>query len=465
MLLFLQVVTALAAVVLLVLVLILWKKISSGGAAAIRAELNHVAGSLQSTERTLREEMACNRSESSAASRQIREELAASLYAFMDRIEAKLAALQRQVNEDAGQNRDEMRRSLKSFEENFRAGVGEFNALQRQKFDAITTEMNRLVQGTEAKLEKLRDTVEVKLGALQEDNSKQLERIRATVDEKLHTTLEKRLGDSFKLVSERLELVHKGLGEMQSLAAGVGDLKKTLVNVKSRGTLGEIQLANILEQLLTKDQYETNVTTRKGSSERVEFAIKMPGQHDAAPVLLPLDAKFPLEDYQRLLDAYDTADPALVEEAAKQLEARVKLCAKGIRDKYLEPPHTTDFGIMFLPVEGLYAEVLRRTGLFEALTRDYRVAVTGPTTLAAFLNSLQMGFRTLAIEKRSGEVWSLLSTVKTEFGKFGEILEKTQKKLREASNTIETATQKTRTIERKLKDVEELPAGTASLSS
>ncbi|MEW5921915.1 MAG: DNA recombination protein RmuC [Bacillota bacterium] len=418
-----------------------------------------MAGSLQNTERTVREELAGNRSEISAASRQVREELSASIRGFMDTVEAKLTTLQRQVNSDAGQNREELSRSLKSFEENFRISVGEFNELQRQKFDTIAAEMNRLVQGTETKLEKLRDTVEAKLRTMQEDNSQKLERIRATVDEKLHETLEKRLGDSFKLVSERLELVHKGLGEMQTLAAGVGDLKKTLVNVKTRGTLGEIQLGNILEQILTKDQYVVNVATCKGSSERVEFAIKMPG-HDDKPVLLPLDAKFPLEDYQRLLDAYETADPAMVEEAAKQLETRVKMCAKTIRDKYLEPPHTTDFGIMFLPVEGLYAEVLRRAGLFETLTRDYRVAVTGPTTLAAFLNSLQMGFRTLAIEKRSSEVWSLLSTVKTEFGKFGDILDKTQKKLKEASSTIEAATQKTRSIERKLRDVEELPSGT-----
>lgn len=425
MFLFLQIFTAVSFALIAVLLIIILKKVGSGGAPEIKSKLENITGNLQNTERALREELAVNRNEINAASRQ---------------------------------NREELSSSLQSFGENFRANVGEFNEVQRQKFAVITADLNRLVQGTETKLEKMRETVEEKLSIMQEDNSRKLEQIRATVDEKLHQTLEKRLGDSFRLVSERLELVQKGLGEMQSLAAGVGDLKKTLVNVKTRGTLGEIQLGNILEQLLTKEQYFTNVPTRKGSDERVEFAIKMPG-HDHEAVLLPLDAKFPLEDYQRLLEAYDEADGPRVEEVSKQLEARVKHCAKTIRDKYLDPPHTTDFGIMFLPVEGLYAEVLRRTGLFETLSRDYRVVVTGPTTLAAFLNSLQMGFRTLAIEKHSSEVWSLLGTVKTEFGKFGQILDKTHKKLKEASNTIETASQKSRTIERKLRDVEELPSG------
>ncbi len=453
--LFWQVVTAGFLAVILILILIMLLK-GRDKMPEMGAKLDQLVLVWQSTERAVREELASHRSEIGTAFKQAREELSLSMGSFRDTVEGKLTLLQRQIRDDAGQNREELSRSLKSFEENFRASVGEFNELQRQKFDAVTAEMNRLVQGTETKLEKLRDTVEQKLHALQQENSQKLESIRATVDEKLHETLEKRLGDSFQLVSERLELVHQGLGEMQSLAAGVGDLKKALLNVKTRGTLGEVQLGNILEQILTREQYLVNVATCKDSGERVEFAVKMPGQADH-PVLLPLDAKFPLEDYQKLLDAYDAADPALVEEAAKQLEARVKLCAKTIKEKYLEPPHTTDFGIMFLPVEGLYAEVLRRTGLFETLMRDYRVAVTGPTTLAAFLNSLQLGFRTLAIEKRSGEVWSLLGSVKSEFGKFGAILEKTQKKLREASSNIETATQKTRSIERKLRRVEELP--------
>jgi DNA recombination protein RmuC len=283
--------------------------------------------------------------------------------------------------------------------------------------------------------------------------------MRAVVDEKLQSTLEKRLADSFKQVSERLEQVYKGLGEMRSLATGVGDLKKVLTNVKTRGTWGEIRLSHILEQILTPDQYEVNVVTKKGSSERVEFAIKLPGQglQKEKIVWLPIDSKFPQEDYQRLLDAQEAADKVLAQKSIKNLETRVKAEAKAIREKYIDPPHTTDFGIMFLPVEGLYAEVLRRPGLCDNLQRDYRIVVTGPTTLAALLNSLQMGFRTLAIEKRSSEVWELLGAVKTQFSKFGAVLAKTKKKLQEASNTIDKAEIRTRVIERKLSKVQELP--------
>lgn len=324
----------------------------------------------------------------------------------------------------------------------------------------IIAQLSTLTQTNEQRMDKMRETIEGRLKILQEDNTKKLDQMRETVDEKLHTTLEKRLGESFKLVSERLEMVHKGLGEMQSLASSVGDLKKVLANVKTRGTLGEIQLGNLLEQILTKDQYEQNVITKKGSNERVEFAIKLPGSdgHNGSEVWLPIDAKFPREDYERLIDATEHCNHALISEASKQLEVRMKSSARDIRDKYIDPPNTTDFAIMFLPVEGLYAEVLRKPGLFETLQREFRVVLTGPTTLAALLNSLQMGFRTLAIEKRSSEVWALLSAVKTEFGKFGSILEKTQKKLHEASNTIEDAARKSRTIERKLKNVQELPS-------
>ena len=267
------------------------------------------------------------------------------------------------------------------------------------------------------------------------------------------------MGQSFQLVSERLELVHKGLGEMQLLASGVGDLKKVLTNVRARGAWGELQLATLLEQILTKEQYLENAVTKKGSNERVEFAIRLPGQRGAngAEVLLPIDAKFPIEDYQRLLDAQDRADPKAIEEAQKQLQRQIKFGARNIKDKYLDPPNTTDFGLMFLPIEGLYAEVLRGSGICESIQREYRVVITGPMTLAAILNSLQMGFRTLAIEQRSSEVWTLLGAVKTEFGKFGDILEKTHRKLQEASNTIDDASRKSRTIERKLKQVQEVP--------
>lgn len=336
----------------------------------------------------------------------------------------------------------------------------EMSNLQQKQLDFFTKQLLVLTQSNEEKLDKMRETVEERLRHLQDDNSKKLDQMRATVDEKLHAALEQRLGESFKLVSERLEMVHKGLGEMQSLAIGVGDLKRVLTNVKTRGTWGEIQLGNILEQILTADQYAKNFATKKGSSERVEFAIRLPGKSDNIDeaVWLPIDSKFPQEDYQRLLDAQEQANAVLAEEASKGLETRIKASAKDIKEKYLDPPHTTDFGILFLPTEGLYAEVIRRQGLCERLQREHRIVVAGPTTLVALLNSLQMGFRTLAIEKRSSEVWALLGAVKTEFGRFGELLDKTQKKLQEASSSIENAARKSRTIEHKLKNVQELSA-------
>lgn len=304
----------------------------------------------------------------------------------------------------------------------------------------------------------VQEAVEKKLDEIRKDNDTKLEKIRVTVDEKLHETLERRLGESFKRVSDQLESVNKGLGEMQSLASGVGDLKKVLSNVKTRGTWGEVQLGNLLEQFLVSEQYDTNVSTKKGSSDRVEFAIKLPGKGKDV-VWLPIDAKFPLEDYQRLVDAQEKADVESIERESKALEQRIKLEAKNIHEKYVDPPHTTDFAILFLPNEGLYAEVLRRPGLADQIQREYKVILTGPTTIAAILNSLQMGFRTLAIEKRSGEVWNVLNAVKTEFGKFGDLLEKTQKKLQEASDTIESASTKSRTIVKKLNKVHEVSPG------
>lgn len=322
----------------------------------------------------------------------------------------------------------------------------------------IVAQMSSIAGVQNAQFEALRGTVEQRLERIQKENADKLEQMRKTVDDKLHETLDKRLADSFKTVSERLEQVHKGLGEMQVLAAGVGDLKKVLANVKSRGVLGEMQLAMLLEQVLSPEQYEINVATRPDSRERVEFAVKLPGRDGGSAVVwLPIDAKFPTEDYQRLQDAQEAADPAAVEQAAKALEQRIKLEAKSIVEKYIEPPATTEFALLYLPFEGLYAEVLRRPGLFETLQRDYRVTVCGPTTLTALLNSLQMGFRTLAIEKRSSEAWQVLGAVKAEFGKFGDVLARTRKKLEEASNTIGDAETRTRQIERKLKDVEALP--------
>ncbi len=324
---------------------------------------------------------------------------------------------------------------------------------------ALRDELARALDGTRRGLEELRVTIDERLRLGQEDNARRLELMRQTVDEKLQATLETRLGESFRLVSERLAEVQRGLGEMQSLARGVRDLERVLGNVKTRGTFGEVQLASLLEQFLVRDQYDVNVATR-GGSERVEFAIKLPARDPDGPahVWLPIDAKFPLEDYQRLVDAAERADAEAVADAADALELRVRGCAKTICDKYIEPPATTDFAIMFVPTEGLFAEILRRPGVFERLRRDHRVIVAGPTTLAALLGSLEVGFRSLAIERRSSEVWRLLATVKTEFGKFGELLEKVQKKLGEASNTIELAAKKSRTIEKRLGGIESLPA-------
>ena len=310
----------------------------------------------------------------------------------------------------------------------------------------LTTQMGSNATVQNAQFETLRSAVD-----------QQLEHMRRTVDEKLHATLEKRLSESFKQVSERLELVHKGLGEMQTLAAGVGDLKRVLSNVKTRGVLGETQLAALLEQVMAPEQYEKNVATRPGSNARVEFAIKLPGREGGGPLLLPIDAKFPLEDYQRLRAAQEAGDKAALEMAEKALEARVKLEAKTIAEKYVEPPHTTDFALLYLPFEGLFGEVLRRPGLFELIQRQYRITICGPTNLLAYLNSLQMGFRTLAIQQRSSEVWKVLGTVKSEFGRFAEVLANTKRQLQTVANTIDQAEVRTRQIERKLKDVEVLP--------
>ncbi|GAA4302845.1 DNA recombination protein RmuC [Compostibacter hankyongensis] len=332
-----------------------------------------------------------------------------------------------------------------------RAETGEAMRASRQELSALLTSF-------EDRVGRMRETLERKMAELQAGNEKKLDEMRATVDEKLQKTLESRLSESFKLVSERLEAVHKGLGDMQQLATGVGDLKRVLSNVKTRGILGEYQLETLLDQLLTREQYARNVKTKENSNALVEFAVKLPGRKDGEKgVWLPVDSKFPREDFELLQEAYDQGNPALIEEGRKNFVKGIKKCAADIAGKYLDPPNTTDFAILFLPFESLYAEVLRTPALFETIQREYRVVITGPTTLSALLNSLQMGFRTLAIEKRSGEVWQLLGAVKTEFGNFGGILEKTQKKLQEASNVIEQAGVRSRAIERKLKTVQELP--------
>ncbi|MBJ7475052.1 MAG: DNA recombination protein RmuC [Betaproteobacteria bacterium] len=339
------------------------------------------------------------------------------------------------------------------------SGVDLKNDLNRDLATLRTT----LVEQLEASGRGVRETLTQRLAEIQLDTSNKLEQMRQTVDEKLHATLEQRLGESFKLVSDRLEQVHRGLGEMQTLATGVGDLKRVLTNVKSRGTWGEVQLGALIEQTLTIEQYSKNIATRPNSRDIVEFAIRLPGQEEGKPVWLPIDAKFPVEDYQRLTDAQDRADLQEIESAAKALETRIKAEAKTIREKYIEPPYTTDFAILFLPTEGLYAEVLRRQGLLELLQNDFRVTVAGPSTFSAMLNSLQMGFKTLSIEKRSSQIWSTLGQVKTEFSKFGEAIEATKKRLDAASKQFEAVDIRTRKINRALSNVEAVSSNSSTL--
>jgi DNA recombination protein RmuC len=432
------------------------------------------------------------RTESAAGARQLREEVVTTLNgisetmvrtlrdlavaekAQLDAFSGKITHLTQTSGEKldgirsesamgAKQLREEVIATLKGITESTTTTMGEMANQQKAQLESMSLAIGKLSESNEKKLEELRTAMEGRLQSMQADNAKQLEQMRQTVDEKLQGTLEKRLGESFRQVSERLELVHKGLGEMQVLASGVGDLKKVLSNVKTRGTWGEVQLGALLEQVLTPDQYVANLST-KGGGERVEFAIRLPGQgndRDEA-VWLPIDAKFPVEDYQRLLEAQERGDLDGVETAGKQLETRVKACATDICSKYLNPPKTTDFAILFLPVEGLFAEVIRRTGLTELIQRECRVVIAGPTTLWSILSSLQMGFRTLAIQKRSSEVWNLLAAVKTEWTKYGDVLESVQKKLHQASETIEKAKTRSRAVGRKLRDVQELPVSEAN---
>jgi DNA recombination protein RmuC len=359
------------------------------------------------------------------------------------------------------EQREELAGSVARLSQTLMQQMTSIASVQNHRVDGFATQLARLTEANEARLAEIRQTLESRLAALQQDNGVRLDEMRRTVDEKLHATLEQRLGESFRLVSDRLDQVHRGLGEMQALAADVGDLKRVLTNVKTRGVWGEVQLAALLEQMLVPEQYAVNIATVPGSSERVEFALRLPGQAADSPVWLPIDAKFPREDYERLQAAHEAADARAAERAARQLAARVRDEARAIRAKYVSPPATTDFAILFLPTEGLYAEIVRRPGLLDVLQREHRVVVAGPTTLAAILSSLQMGFRTLAVEKRSSEVWQLLGAVKTEFGKFGDLLARTRQQLDRAVNTLGSAQTRTRQIERRLRDVALLPEGSA----
>jgi DNA recombination protein RmuC len=380
----------------------------------------------------------------------------------LEAIQAQNERLERELRTELANARAETTQNAKSARDELASNLAQFTqALQNQLASIASLQNERLAtltQSNEQRLEAVRATVESRLELLRTDNAHKLDQMRNTVDEKLHETLELRLGERFKMVSDRLEQVHKGLGEMQSLATGVGDLKKVLTNVKSRGGWGEVQLGALLDEMLSPGQYGKNVATRPGKREIVEYAIKFPGRSDdGTPCWLPIDCKFPLEDYRRLQEAIDCADVGMVEQSRKALEDFFKLEARKIRDKYIEPPHTTDFAILFIPTESLYAEAVSRPGLAESLQRDYRVMLAGPMNLAALLNSLQLGFRTLAIEKSSTEVWRVLGAVKTEFGRFGELLAKAKQKLDAVGTTLDDAGRKSTTIARKLRDVETLP--------
>jgi DNA recombination protein RmuC len=412
---------------------------------------------LKNQQAVLQQGFAESRRELREVSAENRRELQESFKNLQDTLLNRIAENQRIHNahmEAFKNGLDAMSERLVNNANEFRESVGRSFQATGESLNRQQQEANQLVKTS---INEIRETVEKQLHSIREDNTRQLNEMRRTVDEKLHNTLEQRLGESFKLVSDRLDQVHKGLGEMQNLAVGVGDLKKVLSNVKTRGILGEYQLGNILEQIMSPEQYDVNVATKKGSQANVEYAVKLPGKADDKTVWLPIDSKFPLESYQLLLSALDDGNPSVIDQAQKQLLKAIESFAKDISGKYLDPPHTTDFAIMFLPVESLYAEVLRSPELFEKLQRTYRITITGPTTLSALLNSLHMGFRTLAVQQRSSEVWKVLAEVKTEFGKYSELLDTVYKQITTASNSLERLkTTRTAAMERKLRGVEVL---------
>ena len=399
--------------------------------------------------------------------------LLAAVQAGTERLDRLERELRREISESSRGGRQELTQNLATFQRSLvqqgaeatrtqntqiEAFGQQLGLLQKTLSDTLTSQLQSLTESNARRMSEVRQTLEAQLAQLQVTNAAKLDEMRATVDEKLHATLQTRLGESFKQVADRLEQVHKGLGEMQTLAQGVGDLKHLLTNVKTRGIFGEAQLAALLEQVLVTDQFSAQVATRPGSKNVVDFAIKLPGQSvHGEPLWLPIDAKFPNEDYERLLDAQGRADGVAAEAAGRALEVRIRLEAKSISEKYIEPPHTTDFAILFLPTEGLYAEVLRRPGLMEALQREHRITLAGPTTLLAMLSSLQMGFRTLALEKRSSEVWQVLGAVKTEFGKFGDVLARVKSQTETVLKTLDNAQVRSRAMGRALKQVEALP--------
>jgi DNA recombination protein RmuC len=467
------------ALLALNLMLLLWLAFRPTGDAAARERERQRSEALQRVEDHQRAAQALAQSQAERLERELRgevqdsargtrQELAQGLSLFQQALLAQTGDVARTQNEQIDSFRTQLasmqqmvgqslQAATQALNQQSQAGRDAQDAALKRFADTLNEQLRNLSEANERRLAEVRVAVEQRLSALQDGNEKKLDQMRATVDEKLHATLEQRLGESFKQVADRLEQVHKGLGEMQTLARDVGSLNRVLTNVKTRGVFGEVQLAGLLEQVFTPEQYGRNVETVPGSNARVEFAIRLPGRRDdGAPLWLPIDAKFPREDYERLLLAQERADPAAVEAAARAIEMRLRLEAKTIRDKYIATPHTTDFAILFLPTEGLYAEALRRPGLMEALQREHHITLAGPTTLLATLTSLQMGFRTLALEKRSAEVWEVLGAVKTEFQKFGDVLAKTKQKLHEASNTIDQAEVRTRQMARRLKSVESM---------
>jgi DNA recombination protein RmuC len=480
---------------LVVLSLLVFRRRVSIDPESLRPQFDVVLAENRRVEQSTRDEFGRQREESSRAAAALREEVSSNintglqtlmnrqgeaqqtiesklessrntveerLREFGNTSETRLSAIRQELNDGAIQSRSENRQGFSDFQTAITAALNTASQGQETQLSNFSLRLERLSGILGEQFENIRGTVETKLTDLQNRNELKLDEMRRTVDEKLEGTLERRLGESFKLVSERLEQVHKGLGEMQAMATSVGDLKRVLTNVKTRGTWGEIQLGSLLEQMLSPQQYGSNVAPKPDSGKRVEFAIRLPGPSDKESVLwLPVDSKFPQEDYQRLLDASERGDADGVAEAGKAFESRLRKHAKEIRDKYIAPPHTTDFAILFLPSEGLYAEAVRRRDLPESLQRDFRVSVAGPSTLAALLNSFQMGFRTLAIQERSSEVWRVLGAVKTEFGKFADVLAAVKKKIDEASKQIDQTGVRTRAITRTLREVEALPADQA----
>ncbi len=479
-----QLISSGVVIILLMIAFLIYKLIrnqSGNQLHEVQASLSSLQSIIKEMERNLKGEFVTNRKESSETASALRSEILnqqsnfsltfsdqlgklidsnqEKLEAIRRTVEEKLVEFQRSIDSNSKDSRKELGENLENFKKELNDALKDYKDRMREQFSEFEKSQKIQNVASSEKISELKLSLERSVRTMQEGNEKKLEEMRKTVDDKLNETLEKRLGESFKQVSDRLEAVHKGLGEMQSLAVSVGDLKKVMSNVKSRGVLGEYQLQNIIEDLLTNEQYAKNVKTKEGSGAIVEFAIKMPHGNNLEKTLwLPIDSKFPKEDYEALVEAYENGDNEKIEEYRRAFISGIKKNAREIKEKYIDPPNTTEYGIMFLPFESLFGEALRVPGLFELIQKEYKITITGPTTLSALLNSLQMGFRTLAIEKRSSEVWDLLGTVKTEFGQFGDVLAKTKKKLIEATNVIDSSEVRSRAIERKLRNVQGLPS-------